>query len=146
MTVAKLSQEKFNCWSPDRNSFHAERQFKPHTWQHPDKGPAQQAHFQSVPPWVAVRPGAPSPVLTPARARGGHSNGPYADSLPLSDHFQGGGGGAGSGGGGGGRGAGSRGRGAGSGGGGGGLPRRGGGAAGFIRCQERGGGGTGFIP
>ena len=26
------------------------------------------------------------------RPRGGHSNGPYADSLPLSDHFQGSGG------------------------------------------------------
>ena len=43
---------------------------------------------------------------------GGRSNGPYADSLPLSDHFQGGGGGAGSGGG---------------------LPRRGGG--GFVPLQ-----------
>ena len=29
------------------------------------------------------------------RHRGGHSNGPYADSLPLSSHFQGGGGGLG---------------------------------------------------
>ena len=27
--------------------------------------------------------------------RGGRSDGPYADSLPLSDHFQGGGGGGG---------------------------------------------------
>ena len=34
-----------------------------------------------------------------SQARGGRSDGPYADSLPLSDHFQGGGGGGGSGGG-----------------------------------------------
>ena len=38
-------------------------------------------------------------------SRGGHSNGPYADSLPLSSHFQGGGGGEGGGLGRGGRGA-----------------------------------------
>ena len=61
---------------------------------------------------------------------GGRSNGPYADSLPLSDHFQGGGGlGRG------GRGAGFV----------GGLPRRGGGG-GFIRCQEMGGGGQASYP
>ena len=43
MTVAQLSQEKYNSWSPHPSSFHAERRFKPHTQQHPDKGPAQQA-------------------------------------------------------------------------------------------------------
>ena len=70
--------------------------------------------------------------------RGGHSNGPYADSLPLSDHFQGGGGGgAGSGGEGGlvlrGGGEGELGL------GGGGVPRRGGGR--LHTLPRKGGGG-----
>ena len=34
-------------------------------------------------------------ATNPPWARGGRCNGPYADSLPLSDHFQGGGGGGG---------------------------------------------------
>ena len=39
------------------------------------------------------------PTIKIVGARGGRSDGPYADSLPLSDHFQGGGGGGGGGGG-----------------------------------------------
>ena len=62
---------------------------------------------------------------------GGRSNGPYADSLPLSDHFQGGGGGGG---------LPRKGGGLGLGGGEGGLPRGGGLGGG---CQERGGMGLG---
>ena len=55
-----------------------------------------------------MRAGAVVPLVTNAASgprrppalvsRGGRSDGPYADSLPLSDHFQGGGGGGGGGG------------------------------------------------
>ena len=50
MATAQLSQENFNCWSPHPSSFHAERRFKPHTQQHPKKGPAQQRQQQQQRP------------------------------------------------------------------------------------------------
>ena len=72
----------------------------------------------------------------PPPLRGGRSNGPYADSLPLSDHFQGGGG-SGSGGGKGGCQEGWGG--AGSGGGGRGAAKKGGGAGFSVvhRCESQ---------